>query len=473
MCRSSTGDACGDLPPADGSCRRGRSHPESRSREGGRARAVLPWSHEVASLPAVRRRHLLALALAVPTVAGLVADERSRRPLADRPARGADCAAARRPPLLAARRLRSHRRRVARDPACGRRYVRSGRARRDVHARRALRAAGRAPRRRCGAAVPGRSGQRPLERPASRRGRDPDDRRARGGVDPRRQPAHAARVLPRARGAGGAARARARGERAARGGRGAGADRARAARRDRAQRERDGRPGGRAARGVRRATRPGARGARRDRGDRAARRSPSCAACSASSGDDGAADRRRSPGSRDSTRSSTRCARPASQVELALEGEPSDVPAGVELSAYRIVQEALTNTLRHAFARRACGGRRATARRELEVEVARRRRRPAAHGRARTGAAWSVCASAWRCSAASSRRARGPAAASASRATPFEPHVTIRVLLARRPGARPQRLPDDPRRAARDRGRRRGRGRAAGDRPREPARSRT
>ncbi|HZM84847.1 MAG TPA: sensor histidine kinase [Candidatus Limnocylindrales bacterium] len=35
-------------------------------------------------------------------------------------------------------------------------------------------------------------------------------------------------------------------------------------------------------------------------------------------------------------------------VRLDIDGEPASVPAGVDLSAYRIVQEALTNTLKHA-----------------------------------------------------------------------------------------------------------------------------
>jgi signal transduction histidine kinase len=41
-------------------------------------------------------------------------------------------------------------------------------------------------------------------------------------------------------------------------------------------------------------------------------------------------------------------ARAGVRVEVRIEGRPSELPAGLDLSAYRIVQEALTNVVRHA-----------------------------------------------------------------------------------------------------------------------------
>ena len=79
-------------------------------------------------------------------------------------------------------------------------------------------------------------------------------------------------------------------------------------------------------------------------------------------------------------------------VELTVEGEPVKLPAGVDLSAYRIVQEALTNALKHAGPAHAWVAVRYVGD-DVEIEVAndgrsqgeqrRRRPRPGRHARAR------------------------------------------------------------------------------------------
>ena len=56
-------------------------------------------------------------------------------------------------------------------------------------------------------------------------------------------------------------------------------------------------------------------------------------------------------------------------VELRIDGEPEELPPGVDVSAYRIVQEALTNALKHAGPARAIVRLR-YAENQLEIEVA-------------------------------------------------------------------------------------------------------
>ena len=101
---------------------------------------------------------------------------------------------------------------------------------------------------------------------------------------------------------------------------------------------------------------------------------------------------------------------------MSVVGEPIDVPPGLSLCAYRVVQEALTNTIKHAGAARA----EVLVRWHedvLELEVADDGRGPAPRRRlGRAVTASSACVSGRRCTVAGSRPGRLPGGGFAVRA---------------------------------------------------------
>ncbi len=69
--------------------------------------------------------------------------------------------------------------------------------------------------------------------------------------------------------------------------------------------------------------------------------------------DGGVAEREPQPGVHDLDALISRTCEAGLDASLVVNGEPRELPPGVDLSAYRIVQEALTNVIRHAQAKRA------------------------------------------------------------------------------------------------------------------------
>ena len=160
--------------------------------------------------------------------------------------------------------------------------------------------------------------------------------------------------------------------------------------------------------------------------------------------------------------SSSRCARPGCRSSCGSRASRPSSPPGVDLTAYRIVQEGLTNALKHAQRDAAP---RCIVRYDdgaVELVVTRRRRRATAtgdgggHGLVGMRERVAVYGGELDAGPRPERRLRAARAAAGRRARHERPRPD-----RRRPGARADGLPHDPRGRAGHRGRRRGGRRAS------------
>lgn len=98
-------------------------------------------------------------------------------------------------------------------------------------------------------------------------------------------------------------------------------------------------------------------------------------------------------------------------MDLRVDGPPVPVPPALELCAYRIVQEALTNAIKHAApAHASVAVRWREGALELEISDDGRRARSLKHAAGATGSP--VCGSVSRCTAGASRPVHGRAVGS-------------------------------------------------------------
>ena len=156
---------------------------------------------------------------------------------------------------------------------------------------------------------------------------------------------------------------------------------------------------------------------------------------------------------------------PTVSLRPAHEGEPVELTPGIDLVGYRVIEAVLRAAA--AASQRACGRHRPL------PPASGSSSRSAATARSPTSTrAATASPSAWRSTTAASHGARATATGSRSRpgcrSEQRSPHEH-RHPDRRRPGARPRRLPDDPRDRARPARRRRGQGRRRGGRGRRAA----